>query len=541
VQLQERDTDVLDGFAIRDADIILYTGHANLGGVTKIGVEHAPKKAGSGVTDKADKLVALFACRSKQNVDMVDRKFPGQHLLVSAEGTYGHDDRIVLHALLEGVARDKTYAQIEASAKRAGLWEPKNYFMPNETVSLTGQKRIFVPESKTAQGTSISMRPSDVGVDPAALPPGPVNDATGWVNTIHGYWAEELGTRADKALHDSLTPGGWFKGTKDDPVVKLDDVTVKGEKRIKLSVNSAYANQDADALAMLVSFHAGMQMVARGDPNRSEHEKRMLALCMVAEYVYFLVEYSDVADTLLQQFAKTHGFPKGLSWPVVEKAINADSHLDCSPKQIAALERGMQHVFLEVNPDRTSTEFRQRIGAALDVLKNSGSKIGLATHEMIVTGKVKIDEMDDLEKVDYLRIRRDYLKEGVALPIDGHKKLGDHGSRAWRAITSDMNGYMWDDRIYVSPGLTAQQLASTLVHEVNHVINKSEEHYRGDKAILAEEYRAFYAEALFAAQMKGKRTLSAADCKDIKEGVIHDYNLKNVSPADVPDVPKGLV
>ena len=44
-----------------------------------------------------------------------------------------------------------------------------------------------------------------------------------------------------------------------------------------------------------------------------------------------------------------------------------------------------------------------------------GSKLGLATHEAIVTGKVKIDEMDDLEKADYVRIRRDYLKEGVNL------------------------------------------------------------------------------------------------------------------------------
>jgi hypothetical protein len=76
---------------------------------------------------------------------------------------------------------------------------------------------------------------------------------------------------------------------------------------------------------------------------------------------------------------------------------------------------------------------------------------------------------------------------------------------------------------------------------VNHVLNESEEHYRGDKAILAEEYRAFYAEALYAAQMKGRRKLSAEECKDIKEGVIHDYGLKNVTPADVPDVPKGFV
>lgn len=540
VHMQERDTDVLDGFAVRDADIVLYTGHANLGGITKIAVDHAPSHAGG--NGKADKLVALFACRSKQNVDAVDRKFPGQHLLVSAEGTYGHDDRIVLHALIEGIANDKSYAQIEMAAKRKGLWESKNYFMPNETNALTGQERVFIPHSKTAQGKSISMRPRETTVDARAIGKGPVDDAVEWVNTIHGYWAETFGRRADNALHDQLISGGFFDGTAKDPVVKFENVKDRdGEDRIKISVNKAYASQDPDALAMMVTFATAKELAARGDPSRSEHDKRMLALGMVSSYVYFMVEYSDVADTLLKQFAKTHGFPPGLSWPVVEKAINADPKNDCSPKTLAALERGMEHVFLEVNPDRTSTEFRRRIGAALDVLKNSGSKLGLATHEAIVTGKVKVDEMDDLEKRDYLRIRRDYLKEGVNLPIEGHKRLHDHSSKAWRAITTDMDGYMWDDRIYISHGLSAEQLAKTLVHEVNHVLNESEEHYRGQKAIFAEEYRAFYAEALYAAQAKGRRKLSAEECREIKEGVIHDYGLKNVSASDIPDVPKGFV
>jgi len=43
------------------------------------------------------------------------------------------------------------------------------------------------------------------------------------------------------------------------------------------------------------------------------------------------------------------------------------------------------------------------------------------------------------------------------------------------------------------------------VHEVNHVLNKSEEHYRGEKQELLEEYRAFYVEALFAADTDGPR------------------------------------
>lgn len=530
VQLRRRDGDVLDAMATRDVDIVLYSGHANLGGVSKIALEHAP------ATAAGDKLVALLACRSKQNVDAVSRHFPGQHLLVSAEGTYGHDDRIVTHALLEGVAHDRSYAQIEMAAKREGLWVSKNYYFPNESVALVGQERVFVPECKTASASSISMRAK---VDPPAAAThaaGPVADAVAWLNTIQGYWAEAFGTRADKQLHDSLVPGGWFDGGKTGPMVKLDDVKVGGKSVVRVSVNAAYAHQDKDALGMMVSFAAGKELAARGDPKRSEHDKRMLALAMTASYCYYLVEFSDVADVLLRQFAKTFGFPPGLSWPVVEKAINADAKNDCSPKTIAALERGMEHMFLEVNPARTSSAFRRRVGAALEVLKDSGTKIGALTYEAIVTGQVLVDEIDDLSRGDYQHIRREYLKDGVTLPKDGHKQLGDHRSRVWRAITTTIDGYMWDNRVYIAPRLGAKELAATLVHEVNHVLNQSERHYRTPQAIFIEEYRAFYAEALFAGHKP-----DAAECRRIKEGVIHDYALKDVSPNDVADVPPGIL
>jgi hypothetical protein len=153
---------------------------------------------------------------------------------------------------------------------------------------------------------------------------------------------------------------------------------------------------------------------------------------------------------------------------------------------------------------------------------------------------VKIDELSDLTRADYLRVRKDMIKTGgqtsaTALPMD-RDALDDKRGRAWRAITTDLAGYMWDDRIYVAPKLSPKELAATLVHEVNHVRNRSEEQYRGPKAVLVEEYRAFYAEALFRGE-----SLTAKHCKEIKEGVIRDYGLQGVSPDDVADLPPGLL
>ena len=84
-------------------------------------------------------------------------------------------------------------------------------------------------------------------------------------------------------------------------------------------------------------------------------------------------------------------------------------------------------------------------------------------------------------------------------------------------------------------GMTPKTLAKTLVHEVNHVLNRSEEHYRGDKNVFIEDYRAHYVEGLFDGKRMDKRT-----CLGIKNRVIRNYGL-DVKPDDIPDKPNGII
>lgn len=522
VELLCRDTEVLDALSEHDTDVVIYTGHANLGGVAKAGIEHGPRIA------EGAKLIAFLACRSKQNLAQLERAYPGQHLLASNEGTYGHDDAILTQTLLDGIVRGKSYAQIEAAAEKQGLWEKRNYHFPHETADMVAAPPVYVPTAHTAASRSISMRPLASPPPAATLDRGPVDDAMAFVNTVHGYWSEQSGTAQDRALHDRIGSDGFFDGTAADPPIKVRWESKDGKRAMRVAVNSAFAHQDRDALGMMVTYAVGRELAAV-DARRGEPERRMLALAMVASYVYFLVEYSDVADLLLRQFAKQHGFPPGLSWPVVEKAVRADMDNDCSAVTIDMLERGMQHQFLEVNPARTSTQFRRYVGAALEELRKSDTPIGRLTWELVATGRVQLDELRDLSRPDYLRARREFLKDGVKLPERPN-------AAALRAITTSLNGYMWDDRIYLAPGLTPKDLARTIVHEVNHVRNRSEEHYRSDQQILVEEYRAFYAERLFA-----KESVSAAACRALKDEVIADYHLQGVTAADVPDLPPGIL
>jgi hypothetical protein len=275
-------------------------------------------------------------------------------------------------------------------------------------------------------------------------------------------------------------------------------------------------------------------MMKRLRPDEPQSERRLRALTMTGAYVSNLVEYSDVADLLLQNFARRFGFPPTLTWPVVEKALSADHDHEASPKVMRLLEKGMQYPFLEVNPARTSLPFRTAVARALDVLRRAEDPVSRTTYEAIVGGRVKVDTLSDLSRADYQRLRRDLVPDGVTLRPQDFARL-EH-KPVLRAITSSIDGYMWDDRVYIADGLSPERLASTLVHEVNHVLNKSEEHYRRPQAELVEEYRASYAEAVH----RGER-MTPARCRGLKEEVIREYGLQGVTPDDVPDLPPGVL
>jgi len=148
--------------------------------------------------------------------------------------------------------------------------------------------------------------------------------------------------------------------------------------------------------------------------------------------------------------------------------------------------------FTEVDPTRSSKAFRAYIGKALDVLAADDSELAELTLASISAGYVKIDELADLTCPDFERVRADLPDAGL--------EPEDRGTlAAKRTIEAELDGYMWSNRIYVSRGQTARRLAATLIHEVNHVVNRSEVGYYDDlpTSAFVHEYRAFYLEAQF--------------------------------------------
>jgi hypothetical protein len=173
--------------------------------------------------------------------------------------------------------------------------------------------------------------------------------------------------------------------------------------------------------------------------------------------------------------------------------------------------------FVEVDSAHSTITFRRYIGRALDLLADHDSELAQLTLDSIEAGRVRIDELADLTCADFLRVIRD-LPE-LALEPSDHARLQLIGSNLAATLAEHLDGYMWSNRIYVSKGQTAISLAATLVHEVNHVINRSEVGYYDDLPTSAflHEYRAFHTETLI--------DPAAWEGVDLVDHVITEYEL----------------
>jgi hypothetical protein len=188
-------------------------------------------------------------------------------------------------------------------------------------------------------------------------------------------------------------------------------------------------------------------------------------------------------------------------------------------------DRGDRPAFFEVDPSHSSAAFRAYVGRAIAVLEADDSEIAQLTARAIRAGRVKIDELVDLTCWDFERARQEIT--GVTLTSADYARLRP-GTTVADAINDELDGYMWSNRIYVSRGQPARQLASTLVHETNHVINRSEVGYWDDVPTsgFVHEYRAFYAERMF--------DPAPLDGIDLADHVIELYDLDRA--AIDPDV-----
>jgi hypothetical protein len=209
--------------------------------------------------------------------------------------------------------------------------------------------------------------------------------------------------------------------------------------------------------------------------------------------------------------------------------------------------------FVEVMPGNTSAAFRTEIEDALRWLCQTQTDRDLSYHSYasIAQGLVEIDRLEDMTDLDYR----------TALVFAGIEYGSISREEAMERLADRLYGYMWSNRIYLNMAVdrTTTELAGTLVHEVNHVVNRSDENYylplEGELSeaerleildslqtdpgrAFIEEYRAFYIEAALSGESLDRGHHQSM--YGLKRWVANGYGF-DIIVNEFPDYPTGVL
>ncbi|HQY64998.1 MAG: hypothetical protein IPF92_30890 [Myxococcales bacterium] len=208
--------------------------------------------------------------------------------------------------------------------------------------------------------------------------------------------------------------------------------------------------------------------------------------------------------------------------------------------------------FVDANPEvPLSPVARQKIQEALKVLARVAARreapalsreLARLTVDRIGAGDVLLGSIAGARGIDRWHMCKDYkLPACKGAPPDPADRtwLGDASLGA--TLEKELAGYQWGNRVYftIDEELAPGELAATLVHEVNHVANRSECSYYKDidahtvdpNRAFVEEFRAFLAECFVA-----EASPTAARCSESALATTNTYgfryDLAVISPAE---------
>ncbi len=181
----------------------------------------------------------------------------------------------------------------------------------------------------------------------------------------------------------------------------------------------------------------------------------------------------------------------------------------------AAVE--LSHPFAYANPDLPYTATQVRVlEAALDrlaaVAKDSESplrrQLAKETLARIEAGDVRLGSVGSARGIDRYHMCKDFKMaacQGPAPAADDRTWLGDEA--LGKKLENELDGYQWGNRIYftITRDTDPNDLAKTLAHEVNHVLNRSEcdyyanlaEHEMDGNRAFLQEFRSYLAECYY--------------------------------------------
>lgn len=230
-------------------------------------------------------------------------------------------------------------------------------------------------------------------------------------------------------------------------------------------------------------------------------------------------------------------------------APEADGSAAPSDDDSAALE--LSHPFAYANPDLPYTATQVRVlEAALDrlatVAKDSQSplrrKLAAETLARIEAGDVLLGSVGSARGIDRYHMCKDFKLpacQGPAPAADDRTWLGDEA--LGKKLENELDGYQWGNRIYftITRSTDPNDLAKTLAHEVNHVLNRSEcdyyanlaEHEMDGNRAFLQEFRSYLAECYYVKDTSADEDTCTAYASQKLEMYKFEHDLAKIVPA----------
>lgn len=148
---------------------------------------------------------------------------------------------------------------------------------------------------------------------------------------------------------------------------------------------------------------------------------------------------------------------------------------------------------------------------AMALLRSKDHPIARYTVKLIESAKVKVLPYEKIRRKDYQLLREEYEGDIVNFP----KRL-PLARKTIHKLKTDWDGFIYENRLYISDAnQDPLMFARTIVHELNHYINDSNDHYETDEDRFREECRASIAEVLvFGPQTRNYLTRIAKTVSD---------------------------
>ncbi|MEW5849527.1 MAG: hypothetical protein AB2A00_11985 [Myxococcota bacterium] len=329
-------------------NMILYTGHSNLGG-------NVSEELRLGGEEKGEKLVLMAMCRGKQNIPEFANKYPNTHFITTDNPSYFSSVGVIATGMTEGALKLQNYDAMANSTGR--IWDTggnQNYFYPQEARRYelydrdrdgvvdgkgTSMDRLFDVGLKFPAGTKVDLKPHANADHPNDLDGSKVLHAVQFLNTLatyhvdHGHNTSKFGA----ADMDAFLGGGWFEGPENE-AVRLKKEVVDGKTMYRVSVNKAYADQSQFALGTLVQYEVCRQMLAERNGGTLSKDDACRALLFAGEYLSYMYCSYEEAESSIRALARHSGLGN-FGFRTVYDAIETDGHGYVTDAQVTALKQ----------------------------------------------------------------------------------------------------------------------------------------------------------------------------------------------------------